>query len=162
MLINGLQLSHGDLIVIIHVILPFPYISGIIGQSVNYFMGADEVYNRNYQILVDLCLHYEKNLKLLPILERRMKLADVVVRGFIYTMILLYHVPVLTAVITTIITGEKIYAFFFILPYIDELSTLGFCVNSLFHWICSIIAFMFYTAHSSGISFCVLQVKLRL
>ena len=162
MMINGIQLSHGDLIVIIHVILPFPYLSGIIGQSVNYFLGGDETYNQNYQVLVDLCVHYEKNSKLMPILLNRMKLTSWVLHGFIGLMVFLYHVPILTAVVTTIVTGENIYAFFFIFPFIDEQSMLGFCVNSFFHYICSIIAFMFYTAHSSGIIFCILQVRLKL
>lgn len=160
MLINGLYLSSGDLTKIIHTLLPLPYLIEITAQSVNYFLGGDKKYNEMYPRIVDFYLHYEKNSKLLPILKARIEWTSRFVKTFIVLMVALYHIPMIAEFIATSVTGEATYAFYCVLPLMDEKKLTVFAVNWIFHWAALILALFFYMCQAAPVIFNVLQVSL--
>lgn len=155
---NGVRLSGSDLLGILHAILPLPHIMGMIGQAVTYFIGNDRKFQILLQKVQDFLVFYEQDFNFRLIFDKRLDLIEKIMKNFTKLMLVIYQLPVLAAIITTIITNEVTYAIYFIMPIIDEKSVLGFCINTFVHWICLLIAFVFQAAFYTANSFSILQL----
>lgn len=156
---NGIIQSYPDIIMICNNLAIFSVSSQLLAQLLNRIIKNDVKQQRYFEsLLMDFYKNAEKVEDYIPILNSTAKLTRTVVEKFLVIFFIIFHIPILTAWITSVITREFVYFAPVYLPLIDYNSLTGYVVNSVF---CSLFSTTFGTliiVNDAGYAFHGIQV----